>query len=307
MSKKVKIATVDTKPKCAAHQNIPGRSTRTVLFIDPVARRALVRQEGKTDSMLMSTYHNRTHEFAIDRWPDEEEIKEYLEDGLGQDLLQKICDGYDEEWDGNNMIGTLSQEAHMALYELYDYLNECEDKYTFWEAARWLDPVIHELDALTTTAELKRKAEEWSDEASMADPIVIVDQDIYEYIKDHRDQLRDRYHLSEEQMQAMYFARRCDMDPNFASGEDAAVARAEPLYDRYGEIEPESLAESMRLNREEYIRGKKMLKAFTMKPSHKAPIGVAIKEEEAVNLLNVPAGYIAGSEQRCLMIFKWRD
>ena len=57
-------------------------------------------------------------------------------------LAQRVLDGWDEKWDGNNNVGTLTddaQEAHDEIEAVCNETGKSEDRASVWDAAEWLD------------------------------------------------------------------------------------------------------------------------------------------------------------------------
>ncbi len=96
--------------------------------------------------------------------PDEDGARKYLESPDAQALLSRICDGHSIDWDGHNMIGSLSEDAKQAFLTLQDDLDHLEaSDWCIWDMEDWLnlaefDVTEHNLDTLTQ--ELTAQAEE---------------------------------------------------------------------------------------------------------------------------------------------------
>lgn len=186
----VTILSIDTVPEHDPYQNLPGVSSHTELRLDPRDRTAHVYQDYKTNSSLMTVYNGVELEFGIYGHPDEDEVREYLTTGHGQELLQAICNGHEVVWNGHNHVGRLTDEAAAAVEQLSEYLSYWEPKYTYWDADEWLyDSAIEHITAATTDEELADLAEQFT-ELAKAENIVLSD-DIMDCLIRYRDQQRE--------------------------------------------------------------------------------------------------------------------
>ncbi len=96
------------------------------LWIDPSAYTCEVRDYLPERSVPAPEYHN--HILTVDLVPelvlDTADLREWLTDGPGQQLLARICNGHDIIWDGRNQVGQLDADAEAALEELTKELHE---------------------------------------------------------------------------------------------------------------------------------------------------------------------------------------
>lgn len=187
----VAITRIETRPEYDAYVNLPGRPTYTALFIDPARRVATVTQQQRTNSTTMSIYHGVHLETTIYGHPDEGELRDYLEQGAGQELLQDIVYGHTVDWDGQNHVGSLSEDAAAAWDELKRDMNNYHDsKYSFWEAGEWLlEGARSVVTAQTTDEELAEWADAWMSHAQAEN--VVLDEAALDWLTNYRDQLRE--------------------------------------------------------------------------------------------------------------------
>jgi hypothetical protein len=86
-------------------------------------------------------------------------------------LIDRIRAGHDTEWDGSNMVGTLTDDAREAdedLTELFDGQGRREnlanswidDSWSTWDVSEWLQSCASEITAEMTDAELTAWAKE---------------------------------------------------------------------------------------------------------------------------------------------------
>jgi hypothetical protein len=186
----VPITNIDTRPQYDHHVNLPGHSTNTVFVLHPDQRYGYIDQEQKTNSTTMDRYHGRTLTTGMHGHPDEDELREYLEQGRGQELMQTVCDGHSVEWDGNNMTGHMTEDAIDAWHELSETLGNTywDQKYTFWDADDWFQDV-DEITAETTDEELMALADEF--ESVAAADNVVTDETALDWLTDRREELRE--------------------------------------------------------------------------------------------------------------------
>lgn len=182
-----KIVSIETIPQHDPYLNQSHGETWTALWIDPQDRKAKISQEYKTGATPSPIWHGLEIQRPIINRPDEARASEYLAGQDAQALLARICDGHTIDWDGNNRVGNLSDDANAALEELVSNLEELpETDWTLWELDAWLDSVEvlpemtgADLDALV--ADLKNTA---------AHEHVVVDGDMLDYLTRRRDDLR---------------------------------------------------------------------------------------------------------------------
>ena len=189
MSKRVVIGKIETKPERDPYQNLDGVSSNTKLRLDPRDRKAHVYQDYRTGSTLMTVYNGLELELPIAGHPDEDDLREYLTNGVGQDLLRAICDGHEIVWNGQNNVGRLTDEAEGAVDRLELYLSEWDSKYTFWETGEWLyEGAAEHVTANTTDAELARLAKEFEEIAEAEN--VVLDGDVLGWLTRFREDVR---------------------------------------------------------------------------------------------------------------------
>jgi hypothetical protein len=161
-----------------------GQLTKTVLEINPEARTASITQRYHDNSIPAREWNGLDLMEYIDTsngylYP----CKKYLE-GAGQELLKAVCDGHSIKWDGNNLVGHLSDEAQNTLDELVDDLNWMATReYTLWQVDEWCDSVT--ITGCESDNELKNIAAELKGAIGSNEG---VSGDILEYITARRDE-----------------------------------------------------------------------------------------------------------------------
>ncbi|HPH94291.1 MAG TPA: pentapeptide repeat-containing protein [Anaerolineaceae bacterium] len=101
--------------------------------------------------------------FDLEIRPDQAAARTYLESPEAVALVERIHAGHGKEWDGHNLVGTLTDDARTAITELLAGLNGLpENQMSLWDAGDWLghlnDGEIG-INALTTGAEITALAE----------------------------------------------------------------------------------------------------------------------------------------------------
>lgn len=190
----VAVLTVNTKPEHDPYVNIAGHSSTTTLHIDPRDRTAWVSQEYRTGSTTMDNYHGLTLEQRIADHPNETEVREWLTVGEGQELLRVICNGFDTRWNGNNNVGTYSDEAMEAMAELDRELDDegqsrFGEYYQYWPVEELGDAAEWGVTAETTDEELEQIA------ANINDTIAVehwVTDGVVKHLSEERSQMREQ-------------------------------------------------------------------------------------------------------------------
>jgi len=121
-------------------------------------------------------------------------------------LADRVLAGSEIEWDGNNHVGKLDEDAQDASDEIERICDELEpapsETVTEWDACEFYDAVKDELGvtADSTDAELEALAEELEEEDSIDDgtggPMVL--NGTLEFLQSIRDDLREEAEDDEE-------------------------------------------------------------------------------------------------------------
>lgn len=186
----VVISKINTRPEYDPYVNLPGHSSYTELTVYPQEREATVTQEYKTGSQTMAAYNGLELTTTVYGHPDEDEVREYLEQGEGQELLRRVCDGHSTDWNGSNIVGVMTDDASDAWEELGEELGAYqESKYSFVEAGEWLYPARDDITANSTDEELAELAE--IVQGDMDNENIVLDEDILEWLTDQRQEMRD--------------------------------------------------------------------------------------------------------------------
>lgn len=91
-------------------------------------------------------WHGRVRRYECRNTLTKEEVRSLLDEITP--LAQRICEGYETVWNGNNHVGTLTPEAQSAEEEVVGLcestLNE-ESEWQVWDAGEWMYETRHEL------------------------------------------------------------------------------------------------------------------------------------------------------------------
>lgn len=183
MSQEVRITGVSTKPKLWGFNITHGE-----FWLDCRDRTCGVTQEYNYGGTPQEIYYGHVRTFRLDGHPKEEHVLSDLE--RYQTLLQRVCDGYESVWSGNNHVASYTQDADEAWDQLCRILGANQNYYEFWDIQDWVDPVMcEEIHADTTDEEIRQLAAEWV----MTDPQVILgggEDDIVELATEYRNELK---------------------------------------------------------------------------------------------------------------------
>jgi hypothetical protein len=123
--------------------------------------------------------------------PDVESVRAHLNSDDGQRLLSRIVAGYDTEWNGNNHIGTLTDDASEAYEALItavrDDVAAMDENGGYWDATDYFQHDVPDVAATTTDAELQAMAERYDAEAA---GMMVVIGGTYNYLERLRDEAR---------------------------------------------------------------------------------------------------------------------
>ena len=72
------------------------------------------------NAVPVDVYHRRTLRWDVHNCMTVDEIKTVFDDVLP--LLERIHAGHDVKWDGSNLVGVFSDDAHSAMVDLEDAL-----------------------------------------------------------------------------------------------------------------------------------------------------------------------------------------
>jgi hypothetical protein len=163
--------------------------TRTVLYVVPEERRAIVVQRYDSGATDADEYHRRTLVMELDlvdgttvQVPNPNDLEAYLI-GAGNRYLAEICAGYDVVWDGHNHVGQHTERSQAAWDALAAGIASLPMvTYELWTAEDFAGALRYEVTAETTDMELARLA--------VLEEQQVVDGDVMGTLREYRDELR---------------------------------------------------------------------------------------------------------------------
>lgn len=176
-----------------------GTAAAVQCWIDPSGRRCLIETHSPGQGVSVAEWHRRNLTIGVDTHGgpvDGPAVVEWLRGAEGQALLARVCDGHSVEWDGNNHVGQLDDDAKAALEELEQWLSDAPalsgDSAGLWSAGDWLDGIgragvraEYGITAETTDERLAEIVAQIDGEAE-AENVVMTDTD--EYVTELRDE-----------------------------------------------------------------------------------------------------------------------
>lgn len=190
----IEIKSINTKPEHDPYVNMEGVPSRTTLHLDPRDRSVWVEQDYRTNSTSMDIWNDLVLAWHVHGHPGEGDMREWIEEN--SELLEAICDGFEEHWNGHNHVGRYTEEARAAR-DTIDWMIDNDagpsNYYEFWSVESWLESSRDEIDATTTDEQLASMADEWEGTGE-----IVVDGDILRFITEIRDTLKMEAELESE-------------------------------------------------------------------------------------------------------------
>ena len=145
-----------------------------------------IKTEYGNDGVPMSVWHGRTRRFTLatgQKIIDLDAARiDLAEGGKVAVLIDRIQAGLDSDWNGSNMVGTLTADADDAEDELRDMiereqLNWGDDAWALWDIGEWLASARHEITSEMTDDDIAAWAEEAERNAASDNVILNGDAD----------------------------------------------------------------------------------------------------------------------------------
>jgi hypothetical protein len=164
------------------YRSNPPQAARVQLRISPAKRAAALETHSPGQAIPIDQYHCRVLVAQVAVGPvDGPALVAWLREEAAQQLLVRICDGHEIEWDGSNMVGTLTADATEALTALEKELEDAPalegEAAGLWDADDWIDAggVIYEfdIDADTADARLSEIASAIEEQAAEENVVVL--------------------------------------------------------------------------------------------------------------------------------------
>lgn len=140
----ITITSINTKPEIDPYHLDTQGITRTCIELDPQARTVEVFQIEDSNSAPMNVWHNHYYRWYVSEYPSESDMRQWIEDNIN--LFGRIADGHSIEWNGNNHVGILTEDAQDAYESLtvHDGLGYASH-YEAWRLDEWFDATEHEV------------------------------------------------------------------------------------------------------------------------------------------------------------------
>ena len=144
------------------------------------------------DGAPESVWHGRRRRYWLPNNVNAEELTTDINAGVFDELFQRILDGSEVVWDGDNYVGRLNEDARKAEEELEEELDGYADESIgLYEAGDWLQDSSDEdlgVTAASTDDELAKKARELEEEARAEGTVVVWIED---HLKERREALME--------------------------------------------------------------------------------------------------------------------
>lgn len=88
-----------------------------IMYVDWESHEVTVETQMHTNSTYMRVWNGLASEFSLPEDTDFTQFVEFYKDEI-QPLIQKIGEGFESEWDGNNWKGQFSDEANELLWNV---------------------------------------------------------------------------------------------------------------------------------------------------------------------------------------------
>lgn len=135
------------------------------------------------NAVPFSVWHNRELRFGISPYLKIDAINTLLDEIAP--LAQRVVDGYEEEWDGSNYIGTYTDDAEEAKSEIESICDSADDIFNYFTWMEYLEciNVLDELAQCESVEDFKSKNEPDNDDDIITGDIIDVIKDAIEYAK----------------------------------------------------------------------------------------------------------------------------
>lgn len=182
----------ETNPVLDPYHKAAGQASFTVLRIYADGDYG-VDQEFDDNAIPVEEANGRTLCYPLFERPDEKATRAYLESHEAVALVERIHAGHGTTLYGDNIVGTLTEDAEAAIQELLDALAALPENYmALWTADVWLGNLSNVeigISGASTDAEITALAEKL--EAHARDDNSIILAGVEEYLTQRRDDARD--------------------------------------------------------------------------------------------------------------------
>jgi len=158
----------------------------TYIWLDPSDGTMGANSDGEIGGAVpFDVWHGRTRRYHFGNVPTATSANRLMEDI--KPLVERVCAGYSEYWDGNNTVGKLTDDAEEAETEIENAIAELsdDDYLAVWEVAEYYyNNSLADLGVTveSTDDEIKAAATKLENDADAEG--VVIDGNIYDYIKE---------------------------------------------------------------------------------------------------------------------------
>lgn len=185
-----KLTTVDCDPQLDPYHRDTNGETLTQFSINLETGEYGLTQEYDDNATSEAVWNGRTQAKVLDLRPSESSARAYLENDAVA-LVQRVLDGGEVEWNGNNMVGSLDDDAQAAWETLINDLNDLPaNEMALWSCEDWFaqsTPAELGITAETTDEEIETIADGLRTEANGEQ--AILSDNVPSYLKGLRDEL----------------------------------------------------------------------------------------------------------------------
>ncbi|MDQ7794167.1 MAG: helix-turn-helix domain-containing protein [bacterium] len=176
------------------YRRYPGQTKPQPAYIeiDPSTWTVTATHDGEIGGAVpMAVWHGLYRRIPVDPYLRGRVVADMLEDPELQTLIGRICAGHSIEWDGNNRVGRLSEDAQQALQDAIEwvdsYIDDPTDRVAVYDAGEWLRGSPPPVTATSTDEEITQWDREIEEEARREG--VILEGSVAEYLRALRDEL----------------------------------------------------------------------------------------------------------------------
>lgn len=179
---KPKIIGIDCLPEVDPYHRDTGKLCETYITISPETGKVWVSQEYDDNATPIDVWNgiDITERLGFGQVMDGEKIQDYLESEEATSLIQRIINGHEVEWNGNNHVGHLNDDANEAWEELVNELNEMTWDGEIWTVEDYFGDTI---DSLLTDEEISNIEDEY-----LANDKLYLIGDLKEFLLESRKQ-----------------------------------------------------------------------------------------------------------------------
>ncbi len=189
----MEITIIKVEGKFDLYHQYPGQFEPQPTFIelDPEGTVVSARYNAEIGNAVpMAVYHGRIRRYSLPVPLKADAANELMEELMP--LFERVCDGFETVWNGNNTVGKLTDDAIAAeeeIEKITDAIDAESSGIAYWDVADYLQDADLDITAETTDEELEAKATEWEEYAEGED--VAINGDVLEYLTEKRDEMKD--------------------------------------------------------------------------------------------------------------------